>query len=199
VKSKQMQLIFDLLEGLPSIAFILLWRQTGDLEVAGWIGSGLAFAVFAVFGLLKGRMHPVLLGVNCHILLVTPLIVGMFGFGDRDLAVAMTSHAYGAVLLTVASVGVLLTLFTRAGFAGVPGLPKRDRLRLSLLMICVSVAGAGWAFAVPDNSLPPVVTTLTLLIVGRRFLLARWSDGSAGSLVLAGAAANPAAQPEYSA
>lgn len=139
--SRQTRIILEVLEGLPSIAFILTWRQSGDLELAGWIGCGLAFAVLAVFRILKGRMHPVLLGVNCHMLVVTPLIVGMFRFGDRSIAELLVPYSHGAVLLTVTLVGVALTLFTPAGFAGVPELAARLRTRLSLSMICVSAAG----------------------------------------------------------
>ncbi|MCK7612647.1 hypothetical protein [Roseibium sediminicola] len=195
-QSRQTQLILDLLEGLPSIGFILLWRQTGDLELAGWIGSGLAATVFAAFALLKGRMHPVLLGVNCHILLVTPLIVGLFRFGGSEIATLLVPYSYGAVLLTVTLVGVLLTLFTRSGFAGIPELTARLRLRLSLMMIAVSAAGTAWALSAPDKALLPVVATLTLLIVGRRFLLARWADGAAGAVVLAGSALAGTGQPD---
>jgi len=189
VKSRQTQLVLDLLEGLPSVGFILLWRQTGDLEFAGWIGSGLALAVFALFRLLKGRMHPVLLGVNCHILLVTPLIVGLIRLGGGAVAEAIVPYSYGGVLLTVTLVGVALSLFPRSGFAGVSDLDGRLGSRLSLLMLAVSAAGTAWALAVPDKALLPVVVTLTLLIVGRRFLLARWSDSTDGAAALASASA----------
>lgn len=195
-RSRQTQFVLDLLEGLPSVGFILLWRQTGDLELAGWIGTGLAATVFAAFTLMKGRMHPVLLGVNSHILLVTPLIVGLFRFGGREIAELLVPYSYGAVLLTVTLVGVLLTLFTRAGFAGVPELAARLRLRLSLMMIAVSAAGTAWAMSTPDKALAPVVVTLTLLIVGRRFLLARWADNPAGAVLLAGSALDGAGQQD---
>lgn len=198
-KSRQMQLVLDCLEGLPSVGFILLWRQTGDLELAGWIGCGLALAVFGVFAFLKGRMHPVLLGVNCHILLVTPVIVGLFRFGGREIAEVLVPYSYGAVLLSVTLVGLVLTLFTSSGFAGVPELAAMLRLRLSLMMIAVSAAGTAWALAVPDKALLPVMATLTLLIVGRRFLLARWTDGAGGALALAGASAGGASEAEITA
>lgn len=195
-QSRQKQLVFDLLEGLPSIGFILLWRQTGDLELAGWVGCGLAASVFAVFALLKGRMHPVLLGVNCHILLVTPLIVGLFRFGGREIAEILVPYSYGAVLLTVTLVGVLLTVFSRSGFVGVSDLTARLGLRLSVVMIAVSATGTVWALSAPDKALLPVVATLTLLIVGRRFAAARRADSSAGAAILTGSALVGAGQPD---
>ncbi|MGX1495737.1 hypothetical protein ACSSV1_000758 [Labrenzia sp. MBR-25] len=183
--ARQKQLLLDLFESLPSIVFILLWRQTSDLELAGWTGCGLAAFVLAGFVLLKARMHPVLLGINLHILLVTPLLVGFFRFGDRDLAEFLTGYSYSAVLLTVTITGGVLTLFSRGGFVGVPGLPRYQRHRLSLLMLAVSLAGAVWACWAPDNSIFPVVATLTLLIGGRRFLIAGLSEKSANGVMLA--------------
>ncbi|WP_417712422.1 hypothetical protein [Roseibium aggregatum] len=81
--------------------------------------------------------------------------------------------------------GGVLTLFSRSGFVGVPGLPRYQRHRLSLLMLAVSLAGAVWACWAPDNSIFPVVATLTLLIGGRRFLIAGRSEKSANGVMLA--------------
>lgn len=195
-KSQQRQLALDLLEGLPSIGFVLLWRQTGDLEFAGWLGSSLALAVFIVFKVLKGHMHPVLLGVNCHILFITPLIMGLYSIGADAVADLIVPNAYGAVLATVTVVGVVLTVFSRGGFAGTEKIDEARRHRLSLLMIAVSTTGTAWALAVPNEALLPVVATLTLLIVGRRFLLARWSDDAAHLPALAGGALHGTGQPD---
>ncbi|MCV0424322.1 MAG: hypothetical protein K5905_02515 [Roseibium sp.] len=177
-KSQQKQWFTDLLEGVPSIAFILLWRQGGDLEFAGWVGSGLALGVFAVFRLLRARMHPVLLGVNLHILVATPLIISLFRFGDAAIAKTLVAYSHGGVLLTVLMTGLLLSSFSKGGFAGLPDMPRGQQGRISALMLIVSALGAIWALATPQDSLIPVVVTLMLLIGGRRYLLARWMDRS---------------------
>ncbi|ASP33937.1 hypothetical protein CHH27_12365 [Labrenzia sp. VG12] len=195
-RSRQMQFLLDLLEGLPSVGFILLWRQTGDLQFAGWFGCGLAFVVFMVFAGLKARMNPVLLGVNLHILLVTPLMVGLFRFGNTALAEFLVGYSYGAVLITVTLTGAVLSAFTREGFAAAPDLPANLRRRLSLAMLFVAGSGAAWAIWMPGNSLLPVVVTLTGLIVGRRFLLLRWSGDAATGLVVAGTATSGSAQSD---
>ncbi|MES0880625.1 hypothetical protein [Roseibium sp. SCP14] len=191
-RSQQKQWFTDLLEGLPSIAFILLWRQMGDLELAGWIGSGLALFVFGAFFHLKSRMHPVLLGVNAHILVATPLIVSLFRFGDPALAKTLITYSHGGVLVTVLLAGVLQTLFANGGFAGLPEMPRSQQRRYSLLMLAITALGAGWVVANPVNSLVPVVATLTLLIGGRRYLLARLVDKSHSErgLVVAGLTAS---------
>lgn len=177
-RSQQKQWLTDLLEGVPSITFILLWRQMGDLEFAGWVGSALALFTFAVFLKLRTRMHPVLLGVNLHILVATPLIVSMFRFGETVIAKQMVVYSHGGVLLTVLITGLVLTIFTKGGFAGFPDMPRKQQMRWSGLMLAVSALGAVWILATPDDSLVAVVVTLTLLIGGRRFLLARWMDRS---------------------
>jgi len=197
--SNQSRLLFDLVEGLPSIVFIVLWRQAGDLELAGWAGCGVALASFLLFRAKCQAMHPVLLGVNCHLLMATPLIVGMYSYGDKDAAALLAIHGHGAVLLTVTVVGILLTLFTRAGFVGMSELSVTTGRRLSLLMIAVSAVGAAWALLTPENSLLTVIATLSVLIAGRRFLLARALDKSGTAPILASVAAGGSFQPDASA
>ncbi|KZM47599.1 hypothetical protein [Labrenzia sp. OB1] len=186
--SKQKQWVADIVESLPSIAFILLWRQGGDLEMAGWAGSALALGAFMVFGILKLRMHPVLLGVNLHILLATPLVVGVYRFGDETIADFLSVNAYGSVLLTVLFAGVVQTVFSKSGFVGIADMPAHLQRRYSFLMLFISALGAAWALSDPGTGFVPVLATLTLLIGGRRFLLARWSDrnGLQGEAIVAG-------------
>ncbi|MEM9630716.1 MAG: hypothetical protein AAGA50_05300 [Pseudomonadota bacterium] len=193
-RSQQKQWFADLLEGLPSIAFILLWRQLDDLELAGWIGSGLALFVFATFLHLRSRMHPVLLGVNAHILVATPIIVGLFRFGDPAFAKMLVTYSHGGVLVTVLLAGIYQTIFVNGGFAGLPEVPRVQQWRYSLIMLLGTALGAGWVLANPANSLVPVVVTLTLLIGGRRYLLARLVDkGHSGhGLAIGGLAAGEA-------
>jgi|GEM_PF-1354175 len=184
--SHQKQWIADLLEGLPSIVFILLWRQGGDLETAGWAGSALALGVFVVFGVLKVGMHPVLLGVNLHILVATPLIVGLYQSGHGTIADLLAGYSHGGVLLTVLLAGIGQAVFRKGGYVGFMEIPVRSQRRISLLMLVISGFGAVWALSTPDSSFVPVLVTLTVLIVGRRFLLARWADrrSSEGAVIL---------------
>nr|WP_319383359.1 hypothetical protein [uncultured Roseibium sp.] len=185
MKSHQQQWLQDIFEGLPSVAFLLVWRQSGDLELAGWCGALFALISFLLFYRLKSRMNPVLLGVNLHLLLVTPLIVGAFRMGFTDLGALLAAYAHSAVLLSVFVAGLCLTVFTKRGFIGSAGLPSRQRWRYSLVMLAVSASGMIWALSRPESSLVPVIVTLTVLIGGRRFLLARQADHSGPSAVAA--------------
>jgi len=175
--SKQKQFLADVLESVPSIVFVLLWRQAGDQELAGWIGSGLALVAF--FGLLhmRVRMNPVLLGVNVHLLLATPVIVGLFHFSFDETGRLFAAHAHGAVLVTVTVVGLSLSVFSRHGFVAAD-LPPKLRSLYSALMLAVSCAGAGWALLFQEQSFVAVIVTLGVLIFGRRFVLAKWADHS---------------------
>lgn len=189
--SKQKRFITDLLEGLPSIVFILLWRQSGDLEAAGWAGSLAALCVLGLMLYLKTKPHPVLVGVNIHILLASPVIVGLFRFGDIEVARFLSAHAYPAVLLTVLLTGIWQTLFSSKRFSALDDVSDAVQLRFSLALMVVCALGAVWALATPGSSFVPVVGTLTALIVGRNFLQARFSDkNGTGSLVVAGGAAS---------
>ncbi|WP_422037445.1 hypothetical protein [Roseibium sp.] len=185
MKSHQQQWLQDIFEGLPSVAFLLVWRQSGDLEFAGWCGALLALVSFVLFFVVKSKMNPVLLGVNLHLLLVTPLIVGTFRLGFTDLGAFLADHAHSAVLLSVFVAGLCLTVFTQRGFIGSAGLPSKQRRRYSLMMLAASASGMIWALSRPESSLVPVIVTLTFLIGGRRFLLARQADHSGPSAVAA--------------
>lgn len=182
MKSHQQQWLQDILEGLPSVAFLLVWRQSGDLELAGWCGALLALISFVLFFAARSRMNPVLLGINLHLLIVTPLIVGTYRLGFADLGAFLAAYAHSAVLVSVFLAGVFLTIFSERGFIGSKGLPPKRNRRYSFAMLAVSALGMIWALSQPDSSLVPVVVTLTALIAGRRFVLARQADNSSSAL-----------------
>lgn len=196
MKSHQQQWLQDILEGLPSVAFLLVWRQSGDLEFAGWCGALLALVAFLVFYTVKSKMNPVLLGVNLHLLVVTPLIVGIFRLGFADLGNFLATYAHSAVLLSVFVAGLYLTVSTRRGFIGSAGLAPKQKRNYSLALLAISGAGMIWALSQPESSLVPVIVTLTALIGGRRFLLARQADNS-GPSVVAGLAVLPGADVSH--
>lgn len=185
MKSHQKQWLQDIFEGLPSVAFLLVWRQSGDLEFAGWCGAILALIAFVLFYAVKSKMNPVLVGVNLHLLLVTPLIVGTFHLGLTDLGRFLAAYAHSAVLVSVFVAGLCLTVFTSRGFIGSVGLPPKQKRHYSLVMLAVAVLGMVWALSRPESSLVPVIVTLSALIGGRRFLLARQADNSGRSTVAA--------------
>ncbi len=189
-KSQQKRWLTDLLEGLPSIVFILIWRQSGDLELSGWFGAFVAFGVLGILGVLKTRMHTIVLGVNIHILLVTPVIVGLFRIGLSNIAEILAMYAHAGVLLTVFVVGIIQTVATNRGFSNLADVSKRAQRRYSTIMLGLCGAGVIWAMSVPESSFVPVVVTLTVLIVGRNFLQARLSDknGTTAGLVVSGMA-----------
>ena len=59
-----------------------------------------------------------------------------------------------------------------------------NHMRLySLVMLAVCASGMIWALSMPESSLVPVIVTLTALIGGRRFLLARQADNSGASAI----------------
>jgi len=184
-QSQQKRWLTDLLEGVPSVVFIVLWRQSGDLETAGWVGAGTALAILSLLVWMRTRMHSVLVGVNAHILLATPLIVGLFRIGQTDLAKVLASHAYPGVLVTVFVAGGIQTLVSGNGFSALERVSQSTQRRYSLGMLVICGLGAVWALVASGNPLVPVVATLTVLIVGRNFLQARLSDrNGAGAAVL---------------
>jgi hypothetical protein len=192
MQTQQKRWLTDLMEGVPSIVFILLWRQSGDLEFVGWVGSALCLMVLGALIGMKVRMHPILMGVNIHILLATPLILGLFRLGFDGVGDVLAEYAYGGVLVTVFAVGFAQMLFSRSRFAALENVTDRVQLVFSAVLLAFCACGAVWALLTPGSRFVPVVVTIAALIMGRNFLQARLSDKSAGAGVLVtGSAAAP--------
>jgi hypothetical protein len=175
-QSRQKEWFTDILEGVPSIAFIALWRGGYGMETAGWAGSGLAAAVLLYLSSTRTRSHPVLFGINLHILFATPVIIGLFRLGAGDLGALLADHGHRGVLVTVFLVGIGQTLFTSAGLIGSQDLPLLQKRTYSLSLLAVSLAGILWAFGIQNSGFMAVFVPLTVLFGLRRFLLARWHD-----------------------
>lgn len=191
--SRQREWLTDVLESVPSIVFLALWRGGAGGEPAGWIGSALAGALLLGFRLYRVPYNPVLLGVNLHLLAITPLIVGLFRLGAPDVGRIVLSAADSAVVISVFLVGCALTTVARRGFVGVDGLPPDRRRRYSLLLLALAAAAVPWSFANAGSTLLAVGAPLMALFGLRRYLIARWRDAAgasdAGSLAAAGAPA----------
>lgn len=180
--SRQREWMADVLEGLPSIVFLALWRgEMVDPAAAGWTGSALAAAVLIGFSLRRVAFNPVLLGINLHLLVITPLIVGLFRAGQPELARTLLDTAQAGVLVAVFLVGGALTAFAARGFIGVDGLPAATRRRYSLLLLAVAAAAVPWSVANAGSTLLAVGVPLIALFGLRRYLIARWRDRADGN------------------
>ena len=129
-----------LAEAVPSIAFALIWRATGDLEAAGWLGAVLALVVLLGFRIFRVSFDTIYLGINLHIALITPLIVGLYRLGWSHPARLVEAYSFPAVLITIFLTGSALTLWSPGGFIGQPGLPRRS----SLLLLAGGAAAILW-------------------------------------------------------
>ncbi len=196
-KTRQKTLMIDLLESAPSIVFLIFLRNQSGLEIAGWVGCLAALMVFVALYLLNHKPHPVLLGVNLHILLATPVIIGIDYFGAEQLASFLANHAHKGVLLTVFFVGVLQTVFLAGGFIGRLDLPHKIQTKYSCYMLVAGFIGLIWAFGSETGAFLGVLLPLTAMIGLRNFLLARWHDNnsSAGALYVGMPIDNPGTEP----
>src|SRR5690242_470490 len=106
----------DVSENIPSVVFLTLLRLGVELEAAGWIGAALAAIILVGLPALGSRYNPILLGINVHLLAVTPLIVAVFWWGEPNFGEMLTHYSYQAVLVTIFIVGLVLTLSSKRGF-----------------------------------------------------------------------------------
>ncbi len=176
--SNQHEWIKDTLESVPPIVFLVLWRSGVDLAMAGWIGTGLAAALLLGFWLKGVRHNPILLGMNIHLVVITPLIVGLFNLGAADLARTLVALAEAGVLISITAVGFILTFFHPRGFIGIEGLPSALQRAYSLILLTASAAMVFWSFANLGNTLISIGLPLMVLFGLRRFYAARARDRS---------------------
>lgn len=187
---RQREWVSGVLEGAPSILFLALWRSNIDGEVAGWIGSGLAAALLIGFRLRRVPYNPLLLGINFHLVVMTPLVVSLFRLGMPETARFLLDTAESGVLVAILAVGCGLTAFAPRGFIGAEGLPAATRRAYSLLLLAATAAAIPWSIVNAGSTLLSIGVPLMGLFALRRFLMARWSDKArepgGGSFAIAG-------------
>lgn len=195
--SRQREWLTDILESAPSIVFLTLWRSDVDIELAGWTGVGLAAIVLLGFRLSRVHFNPILLGINVHLLIITPLIVTVSQMGALDFAGALIASSERGVLATVFIVGCALTAFSRRGFIGTDDLSTANRWGYSSVLLVAAAAAMVWAFTYTGNTLLAIAIPMMGLFGLRRLLVARWLDRSnrTDSSLAIGAGSAFAAEP----
>jgi len=146
--SPKKEMLIDALETAPSVIFILLWRVTDNLEMAGWTGVVIAVAVLLGFLISNIHFNPILLGINFHLAIITPVIVGLYHAGATHVAEVIEGKSYVAVLLTIFVTGCVLTVCSSTGFLGSQVLPRAIVRRRSLIMLVGSAAAVVWAMII---------------------------------------------------
>ena len=144
--SRHKEWLTDILESAPSIIFLALWRSDVDMELAGWIGVALAAATLIGLRLFRIPYNPILLGINVHLVVITPLIVTAYGLGSAEFARALVAGSERSVLVTVFVVGCALTAFSRRGFVGQDNLPATSRWIYSSILLAALAAAIVWSF-----------------------------------------------------
>lgn len=179
----------DIVEAIPSVVFLALWRSDMDMQLGGWIGAALAAIQLIGFRCVRAQYNPIMLGINTHLLIITPLIMAAFIAGAREFSDALVAHSYRGVLVTVFLVGCCLTLVSPRGFIGVDNLPRADRWKNSGILLAASAFAIAWALNYTGGTLLAVAAPMIGLFGLRRFLVARTLDGSnqMGGIVALGA------------
>jgi hypothetical protein len=177
-ESRQREWLTDILESAPSIVFLALWRTGFDMESTGWIGVGLAALMLIAFRLLRVRYNPILLGINFHLIVITPLIVMTYRLGATEFADTLVAYSERGVLVTVFIVGCALAAFSQRGFVGIGDLPSSSRWAHSSILLALSAAAILWAFTYTGSTLVAIALPLMVLFGVRRLLIARWLDNS---------------------
>ncbi len=145
-----------------------------DMELAGWIGVALAAATLIGLRLFRIPYNPILLGINVHLVVITPLIVTAYGLGLAEFARALVAGSERSVLVTVFAVGCALTAFSRRGFVGQDNLPATSRWIYSSILLAALAAAIVWSFTYAGGTLLAVGLPMMGLFALRRLIVARW-------------------------
>ncbi|WP_193187316.1 hypothetical protein [Nisaea sediminum] len=163
-------------EMLPTLVFLSLWRGGFGLETAGWSGAASAALVLGAIGVTRPKFSPVVLGINIHLLLITPAIVGLYKLGFDEWAETLRHQAQTALFVVVALVGALLIGTTERGLIGTDTGPARIRFRYSLVILAAVTGAIPWAYFHAGDSLTSVALPLVILFALRGYLAARLED-----------------------
>jgi hypothetical protein len=163
-----------IIETVPALLFLILWRAGLDIQTAAWIGC--AMATVATLGLvLTGqRLNPIALGLNIYMMLAIPLILITIEVVGRDSADFLIRNAETGVLVVMFLTGLVMTIFTRNGFLNEPGVQRAHSWRLSVLLL-ISVAGL-IAFSIQMQHIPFLAVGGPLIVL---FLLRDYLVGQA--------------------
>jgi hypothetical protein len=147
-----------------------------DIRLAGWAGAALAAIVLVAFSVLRMHQNPIALGINIHLLIITPLIVLVFYLGAQDTGRMLFASAYRGILVTIFVVGCALTAFSRRGFIGIEQLPTTRRWSYSLILLAASAATIAWSFSSARPTSLAIAIPIMALFGLQRLLVARWLD-----------------------
>lgn len=172
--------LIGVLENLPTILFLGIWKTGLGLEAAGWSACLSAAAVLMLFHRLRRPFDPIVLGININFLLTTPVIVGLFAAGQVDLARAGVHFAASGAVATVFVTGAVVTLLSPRGFLGSDRLPRAVQRRYSTVLLLLAAAAVPWSFAHAGQHWMSIVLPLIVLFAARRFILAHLADRHQG-------------------
>lgn len=177
----QTELLRDILQGAPSLAFLVLWQSGLNIELAGWVGSISAALVLGGFWLLSIRQDPITLGINTHILLITPLVVSLFALGLSDTARLLLGYAYPGVFATMFVVSTSQVAFGTS-LMRTSQIGNRDIVQSAIILAVICLGGI-WAATQPGSPLTQVALPIMAVYGIRRFLIARRDDKTTGNSV----------------
>lgn len=164
------------IELAPTLIFLSLWKSGIPLETAGWSGTVAAATALMALAIMRADFSPVMLGINIHLLLITPVIVSLYKLGLESVAIRVQEQAQTLIFVVVAVVGAILTRMTHRGFIGCNAGNRALRQRYSLYLLIPVLAAIPWAYLHAGSTLTSIGLPLALLFAFRGYLAARLDD-----------------------
>lgn len=176
MKREQIGLAFGVLENLPTILFLALWKGGFGLEVASWSASLAAAAVLIGFKVCGRPADTIVLGINLSFLWLAPGIRLLFELGAAETARGVIAFSGSCVLATVLASGLAQAALSRRGVLGLEEAPARARRTYSLALLGLMGLAVAWSVFFAGDQWMAIVLPLVILFTARRFFLARIAD-----------------------
>lgn len=161
------------LEYAPSAAFLAAFMLSDDLRIAGWSGAGCALLNCFAYARRTVSPHSLFLGINLYLLMITPVIEGLYAANCASWASALSECARPLVFLSIFLTGSVLSLRAPTGFLLAPQVDDTAVKRTNTLLLIASGTAAAWALVYDHNAALQLAVPMTLLFALHRTLKSR--------------------------
>ncbi|WP_412552205.1 hypothetical protein [Shimia sp. MIT1388] len=161
------------LEYAPSAAFLATFLLSDDLRIAGWSGAACAFLTCFGYARRAVSPHSLFLGINLYLLMITPVIEGLYAANFATLASTLSAFARPLVFLSIFLTGSVLSMRAPSGFLLVLQVDDGAVKRTNALLLIASGMAAVWALVYNHNTALQLAVPMTLLFALHRTLKSR--------------------------
>lgn len=162
---------------LPLTTFLATYRLSSlfcqptnnscSWRLAFIVGGIAALAQTALFVGKKYELNPIMLAINCFLLCGG---IGM-AFGISIILEFYRNFMQTTLLIWLLIIGIMTTIFSKKGFAGIEHTSQSKVIKYSLILIFVTSLAIVWSLYFKNNFLFSIVIPFASVVLLRKLLL----------------------------